>query len=61
MEIGKKKVFALRNLVYCPLMSASLYSSSSNNCEIRISVAQFDQNLGQELIVLVFREIRDFY
>ena len=54
-------VFVLRTLVYCPLMSALVCSSDSNNCGVPISVAQFDQNLGQQITVVVFREIWDFY
>ena len=42
---SKKIVFVLRTLVYCPLMSALVCSSDSNNCGVLVSVAQFDQNL----------------
>ena len=58
MEIGKK-IFDLRNpyIIFC--MKTSIYSPDSNKCEFS-SVGQFSENLGQHLIVIVFREIQDF-
>ena len=58
MEIGKK-IFDLRNLYIIFCMKTSIYSPDSNKCEFS-SVGQFNENLGQHLIVIVFREIQDF-
>ena len=37
-------------------MNVSTYSPGSNKCGV-LSVGQFDKNLGQHLIVIVFRGI----
>ena len=41
-------------------MNTSMYSPDSNKCGAP-SVGQFDKNLGQQLIAIVFRGIQDFY
>ena len=40
-------------------MNTSAYSPDSNKCCVP-SVGKFDKNLGQNLIVIVFRGIKDF-
>ena len=51
---NRRKMYLLYRIYVLPCVSTSTYSPDSNNCGVP-RVGQFDKNLGQRLIVIVFR------